>query len=298
MKVFGIAMVRNEADVIRQSVLHHLSLGLDRILVVDNGSTDGTDRTLQELSRDSRVRWTRDTGGFNKPEVVTALAREAFGEGADWVVPFDADEFWHAPRGGFREALESSRAGGLRARVLQFVQRRAQRESSPQALRHMTHRVPEPRGAAGKGLEELVESRRVPYIGMLHPPKCVSRRSPRIRIDRGNHAVKGLRGPLVDTEDLVCLHAPLRSRASLEAKAKAGERSEAAGRKPGQSWHLIRWQRLEREGGLDREWAANSHRDGHLDVYGTPQPVVFDPTLRDLVASYLERPLWRRLLQR
>ncbi len=62
MKIFGLMMVRNEADVLRVNVLHHLDQGVDYFLIVDNGSWDGTDEVLQDLSRNGRVGWIRDLG--------------------------------------------------------------------------------------------------------------------------------------------------------------------------------------------------------------------------------------------
>jgi hypothetical protein len=52
---------------------------------------------------------------------------------------------------------------------------------------------------------------------------------------------------------------------------------------------------------LEKEWAANSYADdGRLDVYGASHETIFDATLRDAVAPFLEqRPsLWRRLARR
>jgi glycosyltransferase involved in cell wall biosynthesis len=40
--IYGVMLVRNEADIIRANLLHHLASGIDHVLVVDNGSTDGT----------------------------------------------------------------------------------------------------------------------------------------------------------------------------------------------------------------------------------------------------------------
>ena len=40
-------------------------------------------------------------------------------------------------------------------------------------------------------------------------------------------------------------------------------------------------------GTLDKEWAANSYVGGCLDVYGTRHTVVWDPTLRDLLAPII-----------
>src|SRR5690242_13524701 len=49
-RVWGLTVVRNEADVIRANLWYHLSLGLERILVVDNGSTDQTGDILESLA--------------------------------------------------------------------------------------------------------------------------------------------------------------------------------------------------------------------------------------------------------
>ena len=43
---------------------------------------------------------------------MTELAREAFEEGADWVVPVDADEFWHAPGGDLTKGARRHGGGG------------------------------------------------------------------------------------------------------------------------------------------------------------------------------------------
>ena len=49
MNVCGVLMIRNEVDIIRVNVLYHLALGFDNIIIVDNDSSDGTDRVLRQL---------------------------------------------------------------------------------------------------------------------------------------------------------------------------------------------------------------------------------------------------------
>jgi len=44
---------------------------------------------------------------------------------------------------------------------------------------------------------------------------------------------------------------------------------------------------LRSEGGLDLDWAANSHQDGALDVYGERHELVFDPRLRETISPFL-----------
>jgi glycosyltransferase involved in cell wall biosynthesis len=312
MRVYGLLVARNEADIIRTNVLYHLSLGLDRLLIVDNGSSDGTDRVLRELGKNPRVRWIRDEGLWRAGHLFTKLAREAFREGADWVVPIDADEFWYAPGGNFRSVLEESEAGALRAPGLNFIQRREQDESSPDALLYMTRRIREP-VAADRGnrkpAAELVEAQHIASVEIEPVRKWISRPTSAIEMFRGNGKVEGVAGLKRVTDGIVRLHAILRSQARLKAKAEGGERSKEAGSKPNQSSHLMRWKLLRDEGRLEQEWAANSYAGEYLDVYGDRRKTIFDPTLRDAVAPFLEnerhgegvlekRPLWGRITKR
>ena len=296
MLVYGISMIRNEVDVVRLNILYHSKLGIDRRLIVDNGSTDGTDRVLKQLSsRDPGVRWTRDEGPYRQTEIHTELAREAYREGADWVVQIDADEFWHVPEGAFRSVLARSKAAVLRAPVLNFIQRRSQKESSPDALLYMTRRAASP---VGKGAQDLVEARQLAFVEKLYPRKCISRPTPEIEIEAGNHKVYGVDVPVENTNEMFCLHAPIRSRAALEERVRTASRPAAAGRKPGQGRYRRMLGELEGESDVEQEWAANSYKDEHLDVYGQQHPVIFDPRLRDAVAPYVPRPLWKRLYWR
>ena len=286
MKIIGIAMVRDEADVIRLSVRHHLALGLDGVLVVDNGSSDDTPRLLEQMRRgDDRIEWSADAGPYHQAEILTALAREAVRRGADWVLPFDADEFWWVRGGDLRAVLAGSPAGALRAPVVNFVQRRDQIVRSEAALLTMTRRVATPLNRRQLREQDPMLARRIPYVELSYQPKCVSRPTAAIEIGRGNHFVDGVAGPTTKTTKFICLHAPLRSRAGLELKAAAGARIEQAGWNGG--WQARRWRRLQEQGKLDREWAANSYVGEALDVGGNERSLVVDVTLRDLVAPLL-----------
>jgi cellulose synthase/poly-beta-1,6-N-acetylglucosamine synthase-like glycosyltransferase len=106
VKVSGISMLRNEADVVQLCLLHHLAIGCDNVLVVDNGSTDGTVAILRRLAHRYPILWTRDDGPYRQSEIITGLARDAACDGADWIVPFDADEFWWMRSGSLRKSLE------------------------------------------------------------------------------------------------------------------------------------------------------------------------------------------------
>lgn len=289
-------MVRNEADIVRVTVAHHLAQGFDSILLLDNGSTDGTDRILQELSaRDGRVRWTSDHLEWRQAELVTELAREAGRQGADWVVPFDADEFWVAPGAGFERVLAETRAGALKAPLRNFIQRRDRRYATgTEALLTMTRRA-EPTVGTWEEARGLVESGRIAFVEMTYPPKFVSRPSAELEIAAGNHGVSGLDADWAETTDIVCLHAPLRSIRALEAKADCGRRMDGAEWPPDLGWHARRFGKVVQAGLHEAEWRANSYEGDVLDVAGEQHRVAFDPTLRDVILPLLgprRRKLW------
>jgi hypothetical protein len=283
-RIVGISMVRDEADIVRISVLHHLSLGLAEILVLDNGSSDGTEGVLVELARRHPVRWTRDASGYRQAELVTGLAREAHRRGATWILPFDADELWFADGRRLPAFLAGTTASGLACEVRTFVQARNAAVSHEGSLLSMTRRTPAPEGLY-EDAEQRVEAREIAFVEMPYPRKLITRATSTLELAPGAHLAAGLEGAVSETSAVVCLHAPLRSRAALDRKAEDGRRSDAAGLEPGINWHLRRWARLAEEGPLDDEWAANSYAtDGCLDVDGRRPRLVTDGTLAKLAA--------------
>ncbi len=51
MKLWGVAMARDEADIIEAFVRHNLSV-LDGLSIIDHGSTDGTGEILASLAKE------------------------------------------------------------------------------------------------------------------------------------------------------------------------------------------------------------------------------------------------------
>jgi glycosyltransferase involved in cell wall biosynthesis len=287
--IFGVMMVRNERDILPVSLRYHLESGIDQILVADNGSTDGTAEILEEFAATKRVHVFARPGPFHQADTTTELAREAFLRGARWVLPIDADEFWHVPAGRLHDVLDdSSRTGALEVQVVNFVQRREQEFLDVRSLLTMTRRAPAPVGAAGEAAD-LVESGRIGFVEIQYPPKYVSRACIALQIGQGNHEVSGTDGPVRKSDAIVCLHAPLRARDALAiGKVEQGRRVEEVNHYLRQAWHVRRWRRLADEGAIDAEWAANSYRDDCLDVSGERHRLSIDTTLRDVVAPWIE----------
>lgn len=94
MTVIAVTMVRDEADVI-EATLRHTATQVDRIIVADNLSTDGTAEILARLADELPLTVVADDEpGYFQADKMTRLALDAMNMGADWVLPFDADEFW------------------------------------------------------------------------------------------------------------------------------------------------------------------------------------------------------------
>lgn len=117
MKIVGVSMVKDEVDIISSSLEHVLAEGVDEIVVADNMSTDGTNEVLVELAGRAPVTVLIDEQvGYYQDQKMTFLANYAAVEhNADWIVPFDADEFWCGRDGTLRDAILETNAGILEA---------------------------------------------------------------------------------------------------------------------------------------------------------------------------------------
>jgi hypothetical protein len=109
MRLIGVAMVRNEADIVEAFVRHNLGV-LDHLVVVDHASSDATGEILRRL-RDEGLPLTLGLDRsieFHQGRVLTAAMKRALAEhDADHGFALDADEFVVTPS---RAALEAELA--------------------------------------------------------------------------------------------------------------------------------------------------------------------------------------------
>jgi len=146
VKVAGLMIVRDEADILGVNLAHHRNIGIDEFWVIDNGSTDATTDTLRREAARGGVHWRRDDGPFVQSAMTTELARDAHRGGADWVVAVDADEFWVTDGRDLRALLRAvdDDVASLAADVVNYVQGRWVTTARAGSLLTMTRRAPDP----------------------------------------------------------------------------------------------------------------------------------------------------------
>lgn len=112
--IVALCMARNEAPIIGKVIDHLYANGVDEIIVEDGYSTDDTVDVC--VDHGAHVLHAKDRA-YRQAERMTDLAKFAALPG-DWVLPFDADEFWYATEGGtIREALNRTHASKLYGRM-------------------------------------------------------------------------------------------------------------------------------------------------------------------------------------
>ena len=213
-EIWGIAMVRNEADVLEGTLSQLASQGVDRVLCVDNGSTDATRDVLASAARDLPVIVGHDSWtAFEQSAKMTVLADAARRAGATWVLPFDADERWMGQGGSIADVLRSTAA--------------------PIVVAELVNAFPDPLQDAAWRLDPTAH----------HDPKMAFRPMRGTVIGMGNHRVMRP-GDIVPGLGIV--HLPWRSFEQFRAKVEHGSRAlAAAGLNVEAGWH---WRRL---GALD-----------------------------------------------
>lgn len=254
MAVVAVAMVKDEADVIRP-VVEHLLGQVDEVIVADNGSTDGTRDVLADLPV---VLIDDPDPAYYQSAKMTRLAHLAGERGATWVVPFDADEVWYTPH--------SARIGdvltGLPSEIL---------VATADLYDHVTSSLDDPTDP--NPLTRIGWRRRTP----VPLRKVAVRYRDDLVVEQGNHGATYRIVPPAVPGLLVVRHFPWRSAAQFVRKARNGAAAYAATDLPettGAHWRA--YGRILDEHGEDalvgvyREWF-------HLDDPARLDDVIYDP---------------------
>lgn len=109
----AVSMFRDEADVAAHTIRHLIAEGVERFIVADNRSVDGTGDILRSFPQVTVIE--DDEAGYYQDRKMSHLSDLACEAGAEWVLPFDADECWYSPSGTIAGALASCPDGVVMA---------------------------------------------------------------------------------------------------------------------------------------------------------------------------------------
>jgi hypothetical protein len=233
MRLVMTLLVRDEEDLLRANLEHHIQQGVDFFLITDNGSNDGT----SALAADYEARGLAElilepSDTYEQSAWVTRMARAAAERhGADWVIHSDADEFWIAREPGqtLRQAVEAIPEGCRRVFVPRWnavVTRELEAASPAITPQDVGWFDSDPRNSLGDPL----------------PPKVLHRADPQVLVAQGNHDAT-LHDPGVPDgpERLVILHFPYRGLSHYTHKIRLGGRAYLANPGPpslGLTWRI------------------------------------------------------------
>ena len=258
MNICAVMLVRNEQNIVGYSIYNALHIiGVNRIIIGDNGSDDKTLLLLQAIARrDNRLVWTDAGREYHQAELVNGLAQQASAEGADWILPLDADEFpvWNPEV--LRCTLGTSTAAGYALGVQNFAPFRFAKRDTLGSIANLIFRVHPVRSQTSH--MDLVVNKQISFLQIVYPPKHLWRASRSLKIEKGNHGATGIEAAAIErAAEASILHAPLRAFDCLLRRIENARRLPA-GLPADQSWHLKRMLALSNADALRWEWFANS----------------------------------------
>jgi hypothetical protein len=246
MRLVGVSVVRDEEDIIDAFVRHNLAF-LCHLHIVAHRCRDRTETMLRSLREDgfpiSIIR--REDAALRKADWLNELAARSFSQGADVVVPLDADEFI--------KIADSKGLPGRLSAIPEQLHPAWRWQSYVPTLETLSHA-----GAAPVDVLQQVRHRLKRERPMV--PKVLLRRDAARsgwRFDEGAHGLVGVRMTSRVAVMTHCwlAHFPVRSPAQLERKIRHGRNVRSTYRPtPSASGHWLHlYERIFRSGGATPE---------------------------------------------
>lgn len=276
MSVVAVSMVKGEEDVIEATTRHMLTQ-VDHVIIADNMSDDGTRKILDQIASEcDRLTVVDDfERGYYQSAKVTALGRQAHVQfGADWILPYDADEFVFSPFGRIGDILPTF---GEQWLVVEA-----------QLFDHMCTGVDNP------DVVDPVERMRWRRRAENPLRKVACRWREDLVIAQGNHSAHYDGGATVYGAELVIRHFPYRSAEQMTRKVRNGSAAYAAGQNIplDQGVHWREWGELLRTQGeqaihdLFRKWYFREDPTATITVDGQVlPPLKLDPARQAALAG-------------
>jgi Glycosyl transferase family 2 len=255
-KIVLFTVPADQGDILEDFLDWHLDLGVDLIVAMDHGSTDGSRELLDRYSRTHPVKWLtvpeRNIKKFFPPNELAAIARDRYD--ADWIINCDADEFLCTRGADLRTILKDAERDRV---TLLTVPRHSMTGPTLQAGQRATK-------ALTLRIDRLVEptyeqqisgNLPVPFVFLEVGGHLVVRASALAEYGVGAHGATTTWGESVISDRLYMLHYAVRGFESLRTKvanisAWLDDNTHLA---PGECWHWRRWINLNEQGLLREE---------------------------------------------
>lgn len=208
MSACAVMLVKDEEDII-EHVVGYLCRNVDEVIVADNLSTDKTPDILRDMQKQGLPIQIRqdDEVGYYQDRKTTALALEAFERGHRWVVPCDADEWWHSN--------DLRRLGDFLAGLGPEVQ-----VVKAEVFLHLP--------SMEDNAHERNPAKRIGWRKRHHNMlKVACRARPDLQIHMGNHSCQ-MQGSMLTVGGLSVRHYPHRSEEQYVRKIRNGSKAYAA----------------------------------------------------------------------
>jgi glycosyltransferase involved in cell wall biosynthesis len=216
-------LVKNEADIIKYNLDHHLSSGVDKVIVMDNNSSDGTRDILESYQKDLVSIIDQPSNSYYQSVWVTEMNKLAKRMGANYIINADADEFFYNTN-NLKDEFLSDHYQGINVDVINIgLQYKDGKESFPK-----DNILTINKNFNGKGIRLKWPTT---FMYKTQPYDC--------NVHQGNHMVDGAT-PIRNSIGTVIYHFPYRSKKQFIDKIKNGIKVLSNSNLPaGQGYHWI-----------------------------------------------------------
>jgi len=247
----------DQGDILQDFLDWHLHLGVDLILAIDHGSTDGSRELLDQYSRTHPVVWfplpEKDLTKYSPADELAALARDRYQ--ADWIIHCDVDEFLCTRTADLRTILkEADRDGVTLLTVPRHGMTGAPLQNGQRATQALTLRVDRPVTVTADN--QVTGDLAMPFVFAEIGGHLIVRASALKEYGSGAEIATTTWGTSVTSATLRILHYPMRGFESLLTKVQhtAAYLDSNKHLPVGWGWHWRRWIRLNEEGRLREDY--------------------------------------------
>lgn len=218
--IIATYLIRNDHDILRDSIVHNLNNGVDALIVTEHNSSKETSEILNEFDSYILDRIVERSPGYDQSRWVTHMARLASKFNPKWIVHCDADELWCG--------LDTIDVGDdVQAIYTDYW------------YNHFPYSIDEFNVNDAKSCEYASESSAF-GVGMQAQRKIVHRPDNDITVYQGNHGCSAADMVVVDTVKIK--HYPIRTYEQFKSKVLTGSAAYANSNLPESfGGHWKRW---------------------------------------------------------